>query len=43
MVLIPGIFVASNDDGLSGYWPFDQGLIDKSGNGNRWKDNSSLQ
>jgi hypothetical protein len=24
-------FRASNDDGLSGYWPFDQGLMDKSG------------
>jgi glucose/arabinose dehydrogenase len=30
-------FRASNDDGLSGYWPFDQGLMDKSGNGNDGK------
>ena len=30
-------FRGSNDDGLSGYWPFDQGLIDKSGNGNHGK------
>lgn len=28
---------ASNDGGLSGYWPFDEGLTDKSGNGNDGK------
>lgn len=30
-------FRASNDVGLSGYWPFDEGLMDKSGNGNDGK------
>ena len=28
---------ASNDEGLSGYWPFDEGLIDNSGNRNDGK------
>jgi glucose/arabinose dehydrogenase len=28
---------ASNYEGLSGFWPFDEGLMDKSGNGNDGK------
>ena len=28
---------AANDEGLSGYWPFDEGLIDNSGNRNDGK------
>jgi len=30
---------ATNDKGLTGYWPFDEGLMDKSGNGNDGKIN----
>lgn len=29
--------LAANDEGLTGYWPFDEGLMDKSGNSNDGK------